>query len=68
MIVRAHTDPSCCHQEVSLRGERRNDRTSCLRRIANMCTRNNLAPFSGDQRSESGTITVANPSINSAVE
>jgi hypothetical protein len=68
MIVRAHADSSCCHQEVSLRGERRNDRAGCLRRIANMCTCNNLAPFGGNQRSESGAITVANSSISSVVE
>jgi hypothetical protein len=68
MIVRAHADSSCCHQEVSLRGERRNDHASCLSGIANMCTRNNLAPFGGNQRGESGTITVANPSISSAAE
>jgi hypothetical protein len=68
MIVRAHADSSCCHQKVSLRGERRNDRAGCLRRIANMCTRNNLAPVGGNQRSESGAITVANSSISSVVE
>jgi hypothetical protein len=68
MIVRAHADPSRCHQEVSLRGERRNNRASCLRRIANMCMCNNLAPFGGNQRSESGAITVANSSISSVTE
>jgi hypothetical protein len=68
MVVCPHADPSRCHQKISLRGERGNDRVGCLRRIANMCTRHNLAPFSDDQRSESGTITVANPSISSAVE
>jgi hypothetical protein len=45
MVVRPHADSSCCHQQVSLRGERRNDRAGCLRRIANMCTRNNITPF-----------------------
>jgi hypothetical protein len=68
MIVRAHADSSCCHQKVSLCGERRNDRISCLGSIANMCTRNNLAPFGGNQCGERGTITVANPSISSAAE
>jgi len=68
MIVRADADSSCCHQNVGLRGERRNDRAGCLRRIANMCTRNNLAPFGGNQCSESGAITVADSSISSVVE
>jgi len=68
MIVRAHADPSCCHQKVSLRGERRNDRAGCLRRIANMCTCNNLTPFRSNECSKSGAITVANPSISSVVE
>jgi hypothetical protein len=68
MIVRANADPSCCHQEVSLRGERGNDRAGCLRRIANMCTRNNLAPFGGNQCGESGAITVANSSISRVAE
>lgn len=68
MVVRPHADSSCCHQEVSLRSERRNDRAGCLRRIANMCTRNNITPFGSNECGESGTITVANPSISSVVE
>jgi hypothetical protein len=68
MIVCPHTDSPCCHQQVSLRGKRRNDRISCLGRIANMSTRNNLAPFGANQRGERGTIAVANPSISSATE
>jgi hypothetical protein len=68
MVVCPHADPSCCHQEVSLRGERGNDRISCLGRIANMCTRNNLSPFGGNHCGESGAITVTNPSNSSAAE
>ena len=68
MVVRPHANSSCCHQQVSLRGERRNDRASCLRRIANMCTRNNITPFGSNQCGESRAITVANPSISSVVE
>jgi hypothetical protein len=68
MIVRANADASRCHQEVGLRGERRNDRAGCLGRITNMCTRNNLAPFRSNECGESGAITVANPSISSVVE
>ena len=50
MVVCPHADASCCHQQISLRGESSNDRTGCLGRIANLCTRNNLTPFCRNQR------------------
>ena len=68
MIVCPHADASRCHQQVSLRGESSNDRAGCLGRVANLCTRNNLAPFGSNERGESGAITVANPSISRVVE
>jgi len=68
MIVCPHADASRCHQQVSLRGESSNDRAGCLGRVANLCTRNNLAPFGSNECSESGAITVANPSISRVVE
>jgi hypothetical protein len=68
MIVCPNADSSRCHQQVSLHGERCNHRICCLRRIANMCTRNDLAPFGSKQRGESGAITVTNSSRNGAAK